>query len=117
MDRHQRFQGVLIENRPAIEVMRQHDAPTTLHYVDPPYTHATRHLRNGGCYRYEMTNEDHAELLLALHKLEGMVVVSSYDSALYRDMLSGWATSRPANRSTKLLMMCGVHNYRKQGNK
>jgi DNA adenine methylase len=31
-----RFVGVLIENRPALEVMAAHDAPTTLHFVDPP---------------------------------------------------------------------------------
>ena len=29
-----RFEGVLIENRPAIEVMQQHDAPDTLHFID-----------------------------------------------------------------------------------
>ena len=44
----QRFQGVLIENRPALEVMRQHDAPDTLHFVDPPYLHGTRVLQANG---------------------------------------------------------------------
>lgn len=44
----QRMAGVLIENRPATEVMRQHDAADTLHFVDPPYMLATRVLQGGG---------------------------------------------------------------------
>lgn len=37
-----RFAGVLIENRDAIQCMRDHDTATTLHFVDPPYVHGTR---------------------------------------------------------------------------
>ena len=87
-----RLSGVLIENRPAIDVMKQHDAPTTLHFVDPPYLHSTRVLRSKGqgCYRHEMNDGEHAKLLDALLELEGFVVVSGYPSALYNDRLSGW---------------------------
>lgn len=89
----ERFTGVLIENRPAIEVMRQHDAPTTLHYVDPPYMHETRVMQAGksGYYRHEMDETDHEELLGALLELEGMVVLSGYPSPLYNRLLTGWA--------------------------
>lgn len=88
----QRLAGVLIENRPAIEVMKAHDGPDTLHFVDPPYLHGTRVMRHGGdsCYRHEMTDDDHVELLRALLELEGMVVLSGYPSDLYNDHLSGW---------------------------
>ncbi|MEO9456893.1 DNA adenine methylase, partial [Chromobacterium phragmitis] len=41
----QRLAGVLIENAPAIDVMRQHDSVQTLHFVDPPYLHETRVLQ------------------------------------------------------------------------
>lgn len=34
--------GVVIENRPAGEIMPQHDTLETLHYVDPPYPLETR---------------------------------------------------------------------------
>jgi DNA adenine methylase len=100
----QRFVGVLIENRPAIEVMQQHDGPGTLHFVDPPYMHETRVLQGGmtggrgGYYRNEMTDADHAELLQALLCLEGMVVVSGYETPLYNDTLGGWSTSRTQSR-------------------
>lgn len=96
----QRFQGVLIENRPAIEVMQQHDRNDTLHFVDPPYVLSTRVLQaNGkGYYRHEMTDADHLALLQVLLELEGMVVVSGYDSELYNDMLAGWETFRTKSR-------------------
>lgn len=96
----QRFQGVLIENRPAIEVMQQHDRNDTLHFVDPPYLLSTRVLQaNGkGYYRHEMTDADHQALLQVLLELEGMVVVSGYDSELYNDMLAGWETFQTKSR-------------------
>lgn len=96
----QRFQGVLIENRPAIEVMQQHDRSDTLHFVDPPYLLSTRVLQSNGkgYYRHEMTDADHQALLKVLLDLEGMVVVSGYNSELYNDMLSGWETFQTKSR-------------------
>lgn len=96
----ERFTQVLIENRPAIEVMRQHDGARTLHYVDPPYLHSTRVMQSGkaGYYRHEMSEDDHTALLDVLLDLEGAVVVSGYPSALYNDRLAGWARHETAAR-------------------
>jgi DNA adenine methylase len=90
-----RLQGVVIESRPAIEVMRQHDGPATLHYVDPPYLHSTRaranrRTDNGGVYRHELDDAQHMELLDALLDLRGMVVLSGYPSPMYDEALRGW---------------------------
>lgn len=95
-----RFQGVLIENRPAVDVMRQHDGPETLHYVDPPYMLSTRVLQAGGrgYYRHEMSDEDHEELLDALLELEGFVVVSGYRTDLYDSKLSAWESHETGSR-------------------
>lgn len=87
--------GVAIENRPALEVMAQHDGESTLHFLDPPYPHSTRSgKRIGGpiytAYVHEMTDEDHLELLTAIHGLEGMVVICGYHCPMYDDALSGW---------------------------
>ena len=84
--------GVLIENRPAIQVLKDHDAPTTLHYVDPPYVHDTRYsgAKTGRIYRHEMNDKDHLELLSNLLELEGMVMLSGYPSDLYTDVLKYW---------------------------
>ncbi|MFC3074943.1 DNA adenine methylase [Shinella pollutisoli] len=90
-----RLSKVVIENRPAIEVMSHHDRPDTLHYVDPPYMHETRAQGNKydlgwRMYRYEMTNHDHAELLDFLRNCEGMVVLSGYPAPLYDEQLGDW---------------------------
>lgn len=89
----ERFVGVLIENRPGIDVMRAHDGPDTLFFVDPPYLMSTRVAGGGGrerCYRHEMTDADHSALIDALRDLEGMVVLSGYPSDLYLEALAGW---------------------------
>ncbi len=91
-----RLQGVLIENRPALDVLKQHDAPDTLHFVDPPYLHETRVMQGAGTrgyYRHEMTDADHLELLGTLRSLKGMVILCGYPSQLYNDNLPGWTTT------------------------
>lgn len=86
----ERFTGVLIENRPAIDVMGQHDAPTTLHFVDPPYVHSTRSKSGGSGYRHEMTDGDHDALLDTLLRLRGFVVLSGYATDFYHSRLKDW---------------------------
>src|SRR5690606_24124691 len=84
--------GVLIENRPAIDIMLAHDSALALHYVDPPYMHDTRvrGAQKGRYYRHELDDEQHAELLATLNTLQGMVVLSGYPSQLYGEALEGW---------------------------
>lgn len=93
----QRLSGVLIENRPAIEVMHQHDGTDTLHFVDPPYVASTR---TGGnrYYRHELSDSDHEQLLQSLMQLEGFVVLSGYETEMYNDTLKGWTVHRTSAR-------------------
>lgn len=81
-----RLRRVVIENKDAWQVMRQHDSPETLHYLDPPYMPETR--KRTGVYKHEMTTAEHGELLAKLCGLKGMVMLSGYDSKLYADL--GW---------------------------
>lgn len=98
-----RLSGVLVENRPALEILVQHDGPDTLHLVDPPYVHDTRVMNRGErYYRHEMTDEQHLELLECLRGLQGMVVLCGYPSELYDKNLPGWET-----RSTKARISAG----------
>lgn len=88
----ERLKGVVIENRPAIDVLNSHDTTGTLHYVDPPYVHNTRNMKRGNAaYAHEMTDEDHEELAAALMNLKGMVVLSGYRCELYDELFSDWA--------------------------
>jgi len=84
-----RLSGVTVENKDAKLVMAQHDGPDTLHYVDPPYVFETRADLSKD-YAHELTDDDHAELLVFLRGLAGMVVLSGYPSGLYDDALSDW---------------------------
>ena len=86
----ERFAGVLIENRPAIDVLQAHDGPDTLHFVDPPYVHDTRVMRARGGYRHEMDDAAHVRLLNALQGVDGMVVLCGYRSDLYDSALASW---------------------------
>ncbi|KVP59319.1 DNA methyltransferase [Burkholderia ubonensis] len=88
----ERLRGVMIENRPALDVVRQHDAPDTLFYVDPPYLMSTRNVyaERGRYYAHELTDADHLELLDELSRVAGMVVLSGYASREYDVALEGW---------------------------
>jgi DNA adenine methylase len=92
----ERLQGVVIEHMPALDLIAKYDNQQTLHYVDPPYPHATRGDDNR--YRHEMTDVDHRQLAECLARLKGAVIVSGYPCALYDDELfGGW---RRVERST-----------------
>lgn len=91
----ERLRGVVIEHRHAHKVMAAHDAPETLHYVDPPYVQDTRSPANKydgkyRMYRHELDDADHADLLGFLRGLGGMVVLSGYAHALYDEALRDW---------------------------
>lgn len=87
----ERLAGVTIENRPALDILGQHDSADALHYVDPPYVHATRNMdRGNAAYAHELSDEDHRALAACLGKLKGAVIVSGYVSALYRELYRGW---------------------------
>lgn len=87
----ERLRGVVIECRPALDVMLTFDTRESLFYVDPPYVFETRNARNAGStYRHEMTDDQHRELLTFLRGLRGMVVLSGYRCPLYDEMLTGW---------------------------
>lgn len=84
----ERLQGVVIENRDALEVMQQQDSESTLHFVDPPYVHGTR--KGGHEYKFELSDADHAALCEGLAQLQGMVVLCGYRNSIYDGL--GWAS-------------------------
>jgi DNA adenine methylase len=92
----ERLRGVVIENRDALTVMRAHDGPDTLHYVDPPYVFETRSRRakrsgaNLIVYAHEMPDADHETMLSALRELTGMVILSGYPHGIYETALPDW---------------------------
>ena len=99
-----RLLRVQIENRPAIDVLKLYDSPSTLFYCDPPYIHETR--GDAKAYRFEMTDEAHRALAATLSDCKGMVALSNYDCALMNELYpaSKWRkfVNRPrTNHATK----------------
>lgn len=91
-----RLQGVVIEHRDALDIIRYYDKADTLHYVDPPYVAKTRGRSQR--YRFEMSDQGHRELAALLHACSGMVVLSGYYldangnvvNSLYDELYGDW---------------------------
>ncbi len=58
-------------------------------YCDPPYLHQTR-KKYYPLYKYDYSTEEHIRLLEVIKTLPCMVMISGYESLLYRKYLSGW---------------------------
>ena len=78
---HERMKRVVVLNREATDVIRQMDATTSLFYLDPPYMKETRSAKN--TYEFEMTHEQHEQLLIQLSQIKGKFILSGYWSELY----------------------------------
>lgn len=86
-----RLKHAQIENRPAVTVLQHYDSAKTLFYVDPPYVLKSRSQDVGRKrYQHEMTDDDHRQLAEALHRVQGMVILSGYQSSLYEELYSDW---------------------------
>lgn len=84
-----RLRRVIVENLPALDLIRREDGPGTLFYCDPPYLHDTRAATDA--YAFEMSEADHRGLLEALRQCRGKVMLSGYPSELYDRTLAGWS--------------------------
>ena len=84
----ERLRMVQIENQPALDLIQRFNYHNVLIYADPPYLLSTR---GGKQYQHEMTEQDHLDLLSALKRHKGPVVLSGYPSEMYDQELSGWS--------------------------
>lgn len=86
-----RIRGVVLECKDAFEVMKTHDSPDTVHYVDPPYVdppYVAETRKRFGAYLHEFT--EHEKLLGFLKGLKGTVLLSGYETELYANELRDW---------------------------
>jgi DNA adenine methylase len=73
----------------AVEFLRSYKFDgSELIYADPPYVASTKSNRR--YYRYEYTDDDHAQLLTLIRTLSCRVLISGYACDLYNTMLSDW---------------------------
>ena len=76
------------ECMPALELIPKYRYKDVLLYLDPPYVLSSR--AGGLQYAKEMSDADHEKLLEVILDHPGPVVLSGYDSDLYRNMLKDW---------------------------
>jgi len=100
----ERFRGVSIQNKPALDLIKDYNSPNVLIYLDPPYLPSTRSkVKNDGhgyhTYSYELTHDDHCALLDAIASSTAMIVLSGYPNPLYDVALKGWRREESAARA------------------
>jgi DNA adenine methylase len=93
-------------------------------YCDPPYMHATRTRKD--LYRFEMSDQQHAQLLEILKAIPARVMISGYWTPLYARELRSWhaisfqAVTRSGRVATEWLWSnftepVALHDYRYLG--
>jgi DNA adenine methylase len=72
----------------AVSLIVREDTPTTLFYLDPPYYPGSRTTPD--VYAHEMRADEHAELIAAIRRCKGKVMLSGYHNDLYDRQLKSW---------------------------
>ncbi len=115
---HNRIKRIEIRNMDAVEFIKEVDHPKRLFYCDPPYLHKTR--ASTADYKYEMTEEQHGNLLECLSLVKGRFLLSGYRSDLYDDWTStfGWTrhelkipNSAAGGKKKRTMTECAWTNY------
>jgi DNA adenine methylase len=68
------------------------DFPQAFFYCDPPYPKESRASFND--YRFEFSTDKHIDLSNKLHSIQGMAMISSYETDLYNNLYSDWRKVR-----------------------
>lgn len=94
----ERLRRVVIEQRPAVDMIPAYDSADTVLFVDPPYLASTR--RGTGRARPKdyahdtSAPDDHRELAKALRGCVGTVLLCGYPSELYNELYGDWYCAR-----------------------
>jgi DNA adenine methylase len=87
-----RLSTVHILNKPALELIKVFNSENTMLYCDPPYLPETRVSKNA--YEFEMSEKNHIDLANILNNFRGKVILSGYQSKLYKKLYKGWKASK-----------------------
>ena len=105
-----RLRRVIIEDRPALEIIAKYGAANAVIYCDPPYLDSTRSAqakRRGADYACEYaTQAEHRELAEVLHATPAAVLISGYPSPLYHelyDQAGWWRVERQVTKPSSLV--------------
>lgn len=88
LDIHHRLQRVVILNMSAIQLIQREDNDVTFFYLDPPYPAESRTAKD--TYEFEMTDDEHHELLDVACNCQGKFMISTYPNNIYNQRLKDW---------------------------
>lgn len=89
---------VQIENTDALTLIRKHNYPEVLMYLDPPYVKSTR--RTQKLYDHEMDEEGQVRMLDLIAESRAKIILSGYQSELYDEKLRGWHKDTAQTKTT-----------------
>lgn len=79
----QKSKNIIIFNKNACDVIRCFGEKNSLIYCDPPHLDTTKNEN-------ELSTDDHIAIAEALNSSHGKVIISGYNSSLYRKLYGGW---------------------------
>ena len=77
-----------IMNSNYAECIDRIDNPNAFFYCDPPYPLECRKSSND--YKFEFSDDQHRELAMKLHNIEGKAMISGYDCPLMQELYGDW---------------------------
>ena len=106
----QRLKDAEIENTDAIKLIKKYNDEDCLIYIDPPYLLETR---SNKYYNNEITELEHIELLKTINESKSKIILSGYDSELYKQYLKEWYKYEVESRteSNDIKVECLWLNY------
>ncbi|MDF2449419.1 MAG: methylase [Bacteroidota bacterium] len=105
--------GVVVVNDCMISLLDdfKHCSKDTLIYLDPPYIINDR-LGKKALYEYELTDDQHRQLLNKLKECRSHVAISHYRSCLYDEILHDWyRIDMQVSYHGKIVTECLYMNY------
>ena len=99
---NKRLQNVTLENRDALDVIRDYASDRSFYYIDPPYLANTR--VSNDIYKYEYSKQQHKDLSILLNNSPGKFMISGYPSAEYLEWYPNWRleTKNVTNHSAQV---------------
>jgi DNA adenine methylase len=93
-----KIKNLIILNKSAHEIIKYFNDENTLIYCDPPHLEPTVKINQ----QEEMTTDEHIELSDVLNAAQGKIMVSGYNSSLYRKLYAGWKMCKKASSQGKV---------------
>lgn len=83
----ERIKNAQIEQKDALELIKNVNDKKTFIYIDPPYL---PNVRKKYLYNHELNIEEHRKLLEIINKSNCKIMISGYEHELYEEHLKGW---------------------------